>query len=52
MVRTLWGAKFGQMTGDVDAALAGAWAEVLEHLIARMVDPTYTLAQARALLGI
>ncbi len=46
-VQTLWRKKFGTLTADVENALAGASADTVEQLIALMVEPTFTLAQAR-----
>lgn len=51
-IQTLWHKKFGEITADVEAVIASASGEMLERLIAQMVDPAFTLTQARIQLGL
>jgi len=51
-LRTQWLKKFGPLTSDVETALDQATVELLDQVIDQMVDPAYTLIEARAQLGL
>jgi hypothetical protein len=47
-----WKKKFGNISAEVELALQNALPETVEHISDNMIDPTYTLEQARADLGV
>lgn len=52
VLRRLWAKRFGAMPSDVDATLQLASSELLEHIIDQLVEPGYTVEQARSDLGL
>lgn len=52
ILRKLWIKKFREITPDIDAALKNVSGEVINHILDEMVEPTYTLEQARSDLGL
>ncbi len=51
-VRRQWTKRFGIPSPEVEAALQSASSAVLEHILDQLIEPTYTVEQARADLGI
>jgi hypothetical protein len=52
LLTKLWKKKFGNLSADVELALQQAPPETVEHISDNMIDPNYTLEQARADLGV